>query len=727
MGKRPINLAILWHMHQPYYKDLVTGEYVLPWVRLHAIKDYYDMVAMLDGFPDVKVNFNLVPSLLIQIEDHLKAEGVKESKFIELTMKEPKDLTGEERAQVLQNFFMANWENMIKPYPRYYDLLCKRGRFASPASIRQTAGKFSVQEMFDLQVWFNIAWFGFIYKSKDPEIMDLIKKGKGFSFADKETVMRKQKEVMAKIIPAYRSAEKRGQIEISVSPFYHPILPLLCDTGSAIEAIPNIALPSVPFRHPEDAAAQINMAVDYYVKTFGKQPQGMWPSEGSVSEQIIPMIASAGFKWIATDEDILKRSTHKIESSNRGLSAEELNQPYIVERDGSKLNIIFRNHFLSDQIGFVYQRWGAKEAADNFLATLKEIHESLPDDGSNYLVSVILDGENAWEYYQGQGKQFLEALYGRLSADQNVRTVKIGEYLSENPPGKKLSRLFAGSWINSDFRIWIGHEEDNTAWDHLNNARSLFVDLDRSSFPEAWQELYIAEGSDWFWWYGDDHSSENDATFDMLFRKHLKNIYLMMKKDPPPQLDFPIKRARPVQLLTEPVDLIQPVLDGKVTNYFEWMAAGRFVVSKMNTAMHRIETILKDIYYGFSNKELFVRIDFRYKPTCDEIASHAYLINILSPVRYCAEISCIKDKKEFAFKLEKTGHESSAKTLSSFAIGSIIELGIPFDEIGVKTGDKVEFAVSVVKDGQEIERWPGEGSIHVAVPTENFGKEQWMV
>lgn len=694
MSSRPISLAILWHMHQPFYKDLVTGEYILPWVRLHAVKDYYDMAAVLDRFPEVRVTFNLVPSLLLQIEDYVNNKV--SDKFLSLTLKEPSDLTPDERVFILQNFFMANWDVMIKPYPRYHDLLLKRGRFVSPPELAKVARRFSAQELLDIQTWFNLTWFGFIYKNEDPVIKEMIKKGKYFTGEDKQMVIGKQFEAMGKVIPRYKELSERGQVELTTTPFYHPILPLLCDTDIAREAMPGVRLPEFSFRHPEDAEAQIRMAVEFHEQRFGKKPEGMWPSEGSVSEQFIPLLAKEGIKWIATDEGIL------IKSCSHALSAAELYQPYQIEKDGASVSMIFRNHFISDQVGFVYYRWKIEDALADFTCHLNNIRIALPEDGRNYLAPVILDGENAWEFYPGQGKEFLEAFYSRLSNDPMIKTVRVFDYLEQNPPRKKLGRLFAGSWIDNNFKIWIGHEEDNLAWDYLNKARSA---LEGKQNPVAWQELYIAEGSDWCWWYGDDHSSENDAAFDALFRKHLKNVYSLIGAAPPKYLEAPIKRLGVVRPVKEPTFLIQPVLDGEITNYYEWLPAGHFDIGKARGAMHQIETLLKDIYYGFSLSDLYVRLDVNLNLLSEEAKEFIFSVAVSSPVEKKVEI----------------------KNLESFAVGRIIELAVPFSELNAKPGQKVEFSIVVCRDGQELERWPRSGAISVEVPSETYKEEQWYV
>jgi alpha-amylase/alpha-mannosidase (GH57 family) len=709
-------------MHQPFYKDLVTKEYILPWVRLHAIKDYWDMVEVLKNFPNAKANFNLVPSLLLQIEDYV-ANGAMD-KALEISVKDPQDLSLEERTYMLQNFFMANWDTMVKPYPRYLDLLYKRGRYVSISEMKKVAAHFSARQLMDLQVWFNLTWFGPIYKTHDEVVNGLIKKGKHFSAEDKAALISKQKEIMAKVIPSYKEAEDRGQVELSTSPFYHPILPLLCDSFAAREAIHDIPVPSVAFRHPEDAQAQIKLAIDYHTGKFGKPPRGMWPSEGSVSEQIIPLMAAAGIKWAATDEGILARSLYKMESQSRNLTAEELYQPYAVERDGKSVSFVFRNHFLSDQVGFVYHRWNARDSVNDFMHHLHNIRISLPDDGKNYLVTVILDGENAWEYYPEGGKYFFDEFYGRLSNDPMVRMVKIGDHIEENPPQKKLGRVFAGSWIDNNFRIWIGHEEDNTAWSYLREARQALFSLDATAHPTALQELYVAEGSDWWWWYGDDHSSENDAAFDALFRKHLKNIYSLIGKEPPRVLDLPIKKAKLIRPVKEPAYIINPVLDGKVTDYFEWLPAGHFDLSKIRGAMHQSETALSDVYYGFSLTDLYVRLDLNFNPVDEEARDFSYSILTFSPEHHKAEISFSSTTGHFAFDLIKPDGNVA---LSTFAVGKIVEAGIPFAALGAGPGGKIEFAVVVSRAGQEIERWPRDGAITVNLPTEDFELDHWSV
>lgn len=716
MTSQPLYLNLIWHMHQPYYKDLVTKEYVLPWVRLHGIKDYYEMVAILDRYPNVKATFNMVPSLLSQVEEYVSGEA--KDRNLLLSEKDPADLSEEEVVYMLKNFFMCNWEVMIKPYQRFYDLLLKRGRFATQSELSRMAHRFSQQELIDLQVWANLCWFGFNARRNDPVISDLIKKGKYFNAEDKKLLFEKEKEILSAIIPKHKELSDRKQIELTTSPFYHPILPLLCDTNSAKEAMPYMQSPSMRFQHPEDAKYQIEKAIAYHEQKFGEKPRGMWPSEGSVSDQMMSLVAEAGIRWVATDEGIL--------SASLGLSRlphpSELCKPYLAQ---GKVAMVFRNHFLSDQIGFVYQRWRAKDAVGDFMKHLHNIRASLPNDGRKYLLSVILDGENAWEFYKDGGEEFLNEFYKTLGSDSNIQTVRPGDFMEENPPGDHLPRVFAGSWINTNFRIWIGHEEDNLAWDYLSRARIL---LDGSSNAMAWQELYVAEGSDWCWWYGDDHSSDNDETFDALYRKHLKNIYHLLDKEAPKYLDKPIKSVKKFRPTREPVYLIQPEIDGVVTNYYEWLSAGYFDIEKSKGAMHQIETILMAFYYGFSRSDLYIRLDCHSDFMDDECKKFSFSLITYLPDEYKLELKHQGEQPVCTlYKLDEKENWQEVKKLSTFAIKKIIELSLPFADISAKTGDEIQFCIAVEKEGNEIERWPRGGVISIKVPTATYEMEQWSV
>ncbi|MGA2193462.1 MAG: glycoside hydrolase family 57 protein, partial [Nitrospirota bacterium] len=548
MGAGPLNIAFLWHMHQPFYKDLVTGKYAMPWVRLHGIKDYYDMVHLLRDYPKINQNFNLVPSLVDQIIDYSEkgATGI----YLEHSLKPATELDRSEKIFILRNFFLANWDNMIKPYPRYWELLLKRGKDVSDLELGRMSRYFSDQDFLDLQVWFNLAWFDPLFKDNDQFLKELIQKGRDYDEGEKKLLIEKQREVMKLILPEYREMWDLGRIEVSATPYYHPILPLLCDTEIARVSSPGLPLPQ-RFRHPEDAKEQVSRALRRFNEVFGRRPVGMWPSEGSVSEEIIPIVADEGIGWIATDEEILAKSLDIVldrDFSGVSKKPEVLYRPYRALKDGCGVNIFFRDHTLSDLIGFVYSKWDPKNAVDDFMGRLRRIRKDLSQKRSDGVVTIILDGENAWEHYRNDGRDFLCRLYERLSQDDEFVSVTMSRYLEKFPKPDVLPKLWPGSWIGHNFNIWIGHEEDNAAWDAVSKARQDVLefeqepDIDREKLKLAWEEIYIAEGSDWCWWYGDDHSSENDREFDELFRKHLVNVYALLGKTPPDSLFIPIIR-----------------------------------------------------------------------------------------------------------------------------------------------------------------------------------------
>ncbi|MCL2335705.1 MAG: glycoside hydrolase family 57 protein, partial [Endomicrobia bacterium] len=494
---KKIYLAFLWHQHQPMYKNPVTNVYELPWVRLHATKDYYDMVAALDDFPKIKANFNLVPSLLMQLEEY--SCGKAKDKFLELTLKDAAFLTADEKVFILMNFFMANWDNMIFPYNRYLQLLEKRGRHTTEEEIRKTLNYFKVEDFRDLQVWFNLTWMDIYWRKQDAFIDSLYNKGRDFTEEEKQKLMEKQLEICSMVVQKHKEAQDRGQIEVSVTPYYHPILPLLCDTGSAHQATPQMRLPSKRFAHPEDARWHIENAVSFYEERFGRKPAGMWPSEGSVSNEAAALISDAGIKWTATDEAVLFNSAKEYAGDRKFLF-----RPFTLAVNGKKIDMIFRDHGLSDSIGFVYSKWNPEDAANDFVSKIRNIAAFVGNDYYAPLVSVILDGENCWEYYKNDGWDFLTKLYEKLSNDDVIETVRISDYLEKFPPKNTITSLTAGSWINGNFGVWIGHSEDNTSWDYLAITRDFLVKFleDNPGFKgseqekEAWANLYAAEGSD---------------------------------------------------------------------------------------------------------------------------------------------------------------------------------------------------------------------------------------
>jgi alpha-amylase/alpha-mannosidase (GH57 family) len=734
MADHPLSIAFVWHMHQPYYKDDLTGTYILPWVRMHGIKDYYDMPALLADFPSVHQTFNLVPSLLLQIQDYVEHNAT--DRFLDLTLKPAADLDLPEKIFLLRNSFMANWDTMIKPYPAYWMLLDRRGMSVSPRDLDTATRYFTVQDYRDLQVWFNLTWFDPIFKHNDPLIRGLIEKGANFTEEEKRLLMAKQREVLALIIPEYRKLAEAGRIELTTTPFYHPILPLLYDTDLAKVALPDIALPQQRFIHPEDARVQVERALACHERFFGSRPTGMWPAEGSVAEEIIPLLAESGIRWIGTDEGVLARSLGiTIERDFGGVMKhpEVLYRPYRVGRGEKSLAIVFRDHTLSDLVGFVYSKWDHKNAVNDLIDRFHRIRKGVGN--RPHLVSIILDGENAWEYYQNDGRDFFLYLYERLSREEGLRCVTVSEYLKEHPATEQIERLHAGSWINANYRIWIGHEEDNRAWDLLGQTRDALVqyagrDGDPDALAKAWEEIYIAEGSDWCWWYGDDHFSDNDQEFDLLFRTHLMNVYRIIGQDVPDELHIPILRedreARPTVELTS---LISPTIDGQVTNYFEWLSAGYYDVARGGGAMHRGSSIIGHIYYGFDLKNLFLRLDPSQSLQDAKVADLAFFVSFLTPKGLHAEIRIDPRARRVTASLfrGKNHDRQEVSPLHSIAANEVIEFAIPFDLLGVQPNDEVQFFITVERKESEVEKWPIRGFIQVKVPTDDFEAMMWQV
>src|SRR5438552_2744196 len=338
-------VAILWHMHQPYYEDLVTREHILPWVRLHALKDYYGMVAILREFPDVRMTFNLVPSLLVQLEAF--AGNRARDRSLELSLKPAVDLDEHDIEFVVDHFFHAQRQRMIDIYPRYAELLARRGgSLPTPADRRAAAARFNRNDLRDLQVWHKLAWIDPLYLDSDPRVRRLVAKGRGFSEEDKLQLREVELELLNRVIPEYRDAVARGQIEVSVSPFYHPILPLLCDTNIYLRSHPDSRMPRERFIHPEDAAEQLTRAAAHHERLFGTRPVGLWPSEGSVSDAMIPLAAKAGFHWMATDEQILSKSlgiSFARDGAGQVDQPERLYAAYRVSAGGSEIGCVFRD------------------------------------------------------------------------------------------------------------------------------------------------------------------------------------------------------------------------------------------------------------------------------------------------------------------------------------------------------------------------------------------------
>jgi alpha-amylase/alpha-mannosidase (GH57 family) len=510
-----LNLAIIYHMHQPYYKNLITNESFLPWVRLHGVKDYLDMVQMLEDFPKMKLTFNVVPSLFEQIEDY---NAGLQDRYLELSKKTAAQLTKTDQEFILQNFFSINKDKVIAFSARYYQLYLKK----------QSGQEFNQADYLDLQVCFNLYWIDPSFRNNLPELKKVADKERFFTELDKQVVLNQQLTILKGIIPAYKNSQNNQQIEISVTPYYHPILPLLYDTNIAKEANKKTLLPKEEFSYPLDAKYQITSAVEFYKQRFDRAPLGMWPSEEGVSEHILPYIIESGINWIVADEAILFKSL-KLKKRDSRL----LYQPHLLKRKQGQLQIVFRDRNLSDLIGFCYANMKEIDAVNNFMTHLENIDKTFKN--KNILVTVAMDGENAWEYFRNDGRDFLNLLYQRISESDFINPTTISEYLKLNPAKSLIKRLSAGSWIYGEFGKWIGSPHKVKAWDWLGQARKA-IEKTKNPGDLAWKQMYILEGSDWFWWAGEDP----DGSFDRLFRLHLTNLYILINQEPPEYLSSPL-------------------------------------------------------------------------------------------------------------------------------------------------------------------------------------------
>jgi alpha-amylase/alpha-mannosidase (GH57 family) len=668
-------------------------------VRLHGLKDYYDMAALAGEFPRLRLTFNLVPSLLDQIDDY--AAGTAMDPAIDLARRPASDLNEQEVLALLDLFFSVPYRTLIAPYPRYSALFHKRGDRGPDDTYREALAHFKTADLRDLQVWFHLAWCGRTLRLR-PEIRNLISKGAGFTEDEKISLLNMLDAFLAQIVPIHRRLRDEGIAEISTSPYYHPILPLLCDQESAREAVPGLPLPEVPLRRPSDALWQIRRALDSMQQRFGERPAGMWPSEGSLSEAVLRIMGECSVRWTASDEGVLKAS---IGDAGPG----GVHGPWRVDSAGEAApSVFFRDTGLSDRIGFTYASWRPADAAADFIGHLRNIAQQSPGG----VVSIILDGENAWEYYSDNGTAFLRALYGALTQAPDIETVTLSQALESSAPVRRLGRLRAGSWIGATFTTWIGHSEKNRAWSLLAQARneaehSLGAALESSPvFPL----LAAAEGSDWFWWFGDDHSSEQDAIFDSSFRELLRGIYRMLGVRAPEELDQPIKRTG-TRSWTEPTGPIAPTIDGAVTDYFEWLMAGQCDTVRGQGAMHQAAGLIRRIAFGSDGRSLFVRIDPERGTVRDLLGSlpgGVLSIDLMLPARQTARFHLEGDRET----------QLAGGSAVRYAGGKVLEVEIPLTD-----STRAQFSVSLASEAGAVQRLPREGAI-VFSPAE---RPDWSV
>jgi alpha-amylase/alpha-mannosidase (GH57 family) len=722
------HVAFLLHMHQPLYVDPSTGRAEMPWVRLHATRGYLDVATLLEQHPSVSLTVNFVPSLVEQLERCAAGAG---DRYLEIARQPAWELA--DRQFLLERFFSVNWGRNVEVRPRYRELLEKRGRDPRPGELAARAAQFAVGELRDLTVLFHLAWLGFAARADathGPAIADLEKKGRGFDDKDLAAVIACGQAACARVLPLYRALAARRQIELSSSPYYHPIVPLLADSDAARRALPHAALPE-RFAWPDDAREQIRLGREAHARAFGAPPAGMWPPEGSLSPEAVAAYRAEGIGWLATDEGNLWRSLDLVGGPRpRG----ELYRAWRHEG----IDLVFRDRELSDRIGFSYAHSEPGAAVADLLGRVRHAGAlgkaaAAPDPP---LVPVILDGENPWEAYPGSGEPFLRTLFTALSHG-DVRAVSIGGHLGAHTARAALPRLHSGSWIDSDFHIWIGDPVKNRAWELLGRARRRYqravergIAVERAR--EALRHLLAAEGSDWFWWFGEPFHSAEDALFDRLFRAHLAAAWSALGDPVPAELGERVAPAGAGPDVHPPRGLIAPVIDGRIGSYFEWIDAGRYEVPRGGAMASESQRALASaLWFGFDARHLYLRLDPSPEGRA-RLRSARIEVILRTPGR---EVQLSAPLTESVLEVCERGLDgpeaespwTRGAATGRLALDEVVELQAGFAALGLAPGTRVELAVRLHEGEVVLARYPLDGYLGLRVPDEGFAADHWSV
>jgi alpha-amylase/alpha-mannosidase (GH57 family) len=719
VAKGPVNLAVVWHMHQPLYWNRLTGEYELPWVRVHAVQEYIDSPRIQLEFPGIKVTYNLQPSLLWQILDYAEITGEERARggLYELIgavdnhlqwtwtlLHEPASLDPETRAAMQEQFFWLN-PYMLRPGGKYYDPYY--------AQLNQLKGQrpFTDQELLDAAGLF-LLWQISPELHEELGLLGLREK-RNWTKEDIVRVIRAQHWVCTQVVEHYRRAQALGT-ELITSPFFHPILPILAEKG-----------------WDEDVLAQLRLGQEQHTRLFGKEAVGVWPPEQAVSEKAVGLMARAGFRWTVADEWSLAAAL------GRQPTPAELAQPW---RFGN-LVLFFRDHTISDKIAFSYGNKPTAEAVADFMNELRRYWMTLPKP-DEHVVVVALDGEN-WMFmagYPDNGREFLRALYQELLQADWVRTVTPAEFLAAHEAKALLPKLPTGSWAG-DLSTWQGEPDEDEAWALLAQARAAVFARDPNL--QALEALYAAEGSDWFFWCGDDWDSGTDDLFDWLFKAHLVGAYRAAgyaEAEIPAVLFLRLRIPFRVSL-----GEVKPTLDGRVTSATEWAEA----VVYPGTGF----VVTFALAYGESY--LYGRVDLE-KPAQELIGSDLRLVlyasgrpgeraNILTrhaqaqlgfAFTSAVELDLAKVKADgsgYVFRYGADGKggwrlTSPVRTLlyRRAAVADMVEFMVPFEELGVEPGQSLTVALVLERPGQMLGKAP-ERPLFARIPTLIRGVELWAM
>ncbi len=727
-------------MHQPVYQESRNDYFLMPWVRLHAVKDYLGMLKIMDGYEKLKLNFSIVPILLTAL-DNYGNKGFHDL-HSKLTVTPVEELSDEDKFFIINNFFDANYPNMILPNIRYADLYKKRY-----SSDEITINDFSDEEYSDIMAWFNLVWLGRHWQKNHPVIKDLFNKSGHYTLEDRVKIIDIHREIIREIIPAYKQYQEDNRIEILANPYFHPVIPILLDkkyTGELMK---------------EDAERQIEQGVEKYKSVFGREPRGIWPSEQCISPKSLELFAQMGFKWTVADEGILAKSINKeFVRDFAGYMEDPYDLTAVYEYEGKNkkpISIIFRDSVIPSLINFEYSQHNSVEAANDLYDRIKTVQSKLkqsPD--KNKLLTIALDGENCWECYPDDGEIFIKTLYELIENDKTLETVLVSDYLDKVSGKKELKTIQTGSWINRNLKLWIDEPTKDLAWQYLIKTRQDLIAFSQECtnqevIENAWEELYVAQGSDWFWWFGEPNDSGQDEIFDYLFRIHLINIYNLFDKPVPDYLNVPLNvyMGKP---LRSPKSNITPIINGIVMKKDNWKHAGCIEIPD-GPILQKNKPFDK-IYFGCDKDNLYLRFDMNkaymdsnYKADGDYseyFQTYIYLKNEREVHKTGANIRTIaKTETAYPTMLDKYTHEIfllywygkmapvvmskansnglwglkiSNKVKTAFV--DILEVAIPFDELGIKSGERLEFFIVNAKVGIANDFYPKDILLAVTRP-----------
>lgn len=720
---KKLSIAFYWHMHQPVYQLSPTGDFLMPWVRLHAVKDYLDMALWAKKFDKLKLNFNFVPVLINAIINY--GENEAHDIHSRLTITPQDELTNEDKIFILNNFFDANYQTMILANPEYHRLY----------QIVQSSGTedtsiFSNQEYADLMALFNLAWIDPSFKTSNSELKKLVKKGKNYTLEDRIAIIQIQRDIIKKIIPTIRKLIEKNKIEITTSPYYHPILPILLDYKN-IKKNSSPANDLQDLKTDLDAKMQTKMALDRIEEVFGKRPRGVWPSEQCVSAKTLEMLSSLGVEWSLSDEGILANSINfEFEHDFKGYIKEpyHLLKTYKYKTSTSDLKMVFRESTIPNLIGFEYQNHNPIATANDLYDRIKVLQSKILSSPDNeHLLTIALDGENCWENYLEDGASFLKTLYTLITEDDSLETVLLSDYLEKTKEDKLLPKIASGSWINRNFKLWIDEPVKDIAWTYLKRVRQDFANFVKReplnpNIELARRELFICEGSDWFWWYGEPNDSGRDNIFDFLFRTHLKNVYRYLDLDTPKYLDDPLSDISTSKPSKYPKSLITPSINGKnvVDEDDEWNNAGYIEIP--DGPVLRESKLFDKIRFGNDQNNFYLKFHLnKYIKENLELSKRTYQMYIytrkashrqdLSPVRLINKtknitpVSMEKFHNEIQIAIRNNKLQllriikaipgdmwvlEMSKSIEA-VYDEVLDLKIPFDIMGIKSGETLEF------------------------------------